>query len=326
MKRRGASVAISFVSVLALGEPVTAAVYRWVDEAGVVNYSNDRSRYEAHRRRSDVEPDDVPPASSSSAEPSERGVAEPTHRASTEDAAAEIVRLGGVDRQCIVVSQMVQAAFGQWAWRFGRVQTGGGAVVRAFGADTLVRRVHDALLRRMDRATAGPALAWLRSPLSQRIVALEAALMTTDRGQAIAFIDALPSAPPAAARVALLHRIERAADVARNSLALRNAVGTTVQRSLGAAVRGAAQASEPIPFRPPIGEDAQRGVMLSMLLAYRELSDADLGRYASFLESPGGRWLTRVTHQALLASLAPDTPRDGPATPAAAVNALARPR
>jgi hypothetical protein len=43
--------------------------------------------------------------------------------------------------------------------------------------------------------------------------------------------------------------------------------------------------------------------MLSLLFAYAELGDADLGRYVSFLESMTGRWFTRITHKAFLAAL-----------------------
>ena len=59
--KRGACIGMSLASLLALGGPVTAAVYRWVDDAGVVNYSNDRAHYEAYRRRSGLEPEEVAP-------------------------------------------------------------------------------------------------------------------------------------------------------------------------------------------------------------------------------------------------------------------------
>jgi Domain of unknown function (DUF4124) len=333
MKRRALCPVLSLAGVLALGGPAAAAVYRWVDDEGVVNYSDDRIRYDAHRRRSGVEPDEgvAPPpprvAESSAREPA----SEPVRRAAAQDAAAEIMRLAGADRQCVVVSHMMQAAFGQWAWRVGRVRTGPGAVANAFGPEMLTRRMHAELLRRIDPATSGPALAWLRSPLSQRIVALETASIAADRRPAVAFVDALPSAPPPAARVALLHRVERAADVSLNSVAVVDAVRIAVRQSLGpVADPASAGQGGPAPFRLPVGEEHRLRVLLSMLFAYRDVSDIDLGRYAAFLESPSGRWLTRVTHQALLAALAADAPsapsRPGRATPTAANAAVPRTR
>ena len=333
MRRRVKCAVLSLASVLALGGPAAAAVYRWVDEEGVVNYSDDRMKYDAHRRRSGVEPDVVvaPPSPRAEAPLEREPASEPVRRAAAGDAAAEIMRLTGADRQCVIVSQMTQAAFGQWAWRVGRVRTGAGAIASAFAPETLLRRMHAELLRRVDPAASGPALAWLRSPLSQRIVALETASIAADRRQAVAFVDALPAAPPAAARVALLHRIERAADVSLSSLAVGDAVRLAVRQSLGpVADPASAGQGGPAPFRLPVGEEHRLRVLLSMLLAYRDVGEADLGRYAAFLESPSGLWLTRVTHQALLAALAAEGPsapsRPGRPTPAAASAAVPRAR
>src|SRR5436190_13572827 len=40
----------------AAAAPATAAIYRWIDEEDVVNYTDDFSRFESHRRR--ARPDD----------------------------------------------------------------------------------------------------------------------------------------------------------------------------------------------------------------------------------------------------------------------------
>jgi hypothetical protein len=62
--------------------------------------------------------------------------------------------------------------------------------------------------------------------------------------------------------------------------------------------------------------------MVSLLFTYRDLSDADLGRYVSFLESPTGRWFTRIVQSAFLTSLDPfDQPK-----PARAATVVKRPR
>ena len=55
--------------------------------------------------------------------------------------------------------------------------------------------------------------------------------------------------------------------------------------------------------------------MVSLFFTYRDLSDADLGRYVSFLESPTGRWFTRIVQSAFLTSLDPfDQPKPARAT------------
>jgi hypothetical protein len=49
--------------------------------------------------------------------------------------------------------------------------------------------------------------------------------------------------------------------------------------------------------------------MTALLYTYRDLRDEELGRYAAFLESPVGRWFTRVSRDALLDSLMPSQDR-----------------
>ncbi|HEV8227118.1 MAG TPA: hypothetical protein VGQ74_08940, partial [Methylomirabilota bacterium] len=61
---------------------------------------------------------------------------------------------------------------------------------------------------------------------------------------------------------------------------------------------------------PMVDENARVRTMVSLLFTYRDLSDADLGRYVSFLESPTGRWFTRIVQSAFLTSLDPfDQPK-----------------
>jgi hypothetical protein len=54
--------------------------------------------------------------------------------------------------------------------------------------------------------------------------------------------------------------------------------------------------------------------MTSLLFTYRDLSDAELARYVTVLESPSGRWFTQVVRAAFLASLEPPGSRERPGT------------
>ena len=97
--RYGAAAVIPAVAwLLVSAGPAGAAVYRWVDEDGVANYSDDRSRFDAHHRQVGAGRKDPLPAPLP-------GVAEPPDapasldaagRRRTEDTAAEMMRLAGI--------------------------------------------------------------------------------------------------------------------------------------------------------------------------------------------------------------------------------------
>jgi hypothetical protein len=91
------------------------------------------------------------------------------------------------------------------------------------------------------------------------------------------------------------------------------AAGAALRRTLGPFVSPAGIAPRDVAGQqavPAIDENYRLRIMISLLFTYRDLSDAELGRYVGFLESPTGRWFTRVTHLAFLASLEPfDQPR-----------------
>jgi hypothetical protein len=50
-------------------------------------------------------------------------------------------------------------------------------------------------------------------------------------------------------------------------------------------------------------QDMRRLCMVSMLLAYRGLSDDELEQYVQFIESDAGQWYTSVLNSALLAAV-----------------------
>ena len=92
--------------------------------------------------------------------------------------------------------------------------------------------------------------------------------------------------------------------------AIRNAAAPLV----GPAVIPTRAAGGQAASRTPIDEQFPLRIMLSLLFAYAELGDADLGRYVSFfLESTTGRWFTRITHKAFLTALETPVERGAPA-------------
>ena len=295
--------------------PASAETYRWVDDDGVVHLSNSAARLEALRRRSS--PDEVPavaepqPRSSSFVSPSEMSKPkEGTGLGRVDSVTTEVMRLAGLAFQAEQLAMMVQGEFERL--RSLGFRPGGGAatiVAQTFSPDTLRSNMQGSLARSLDQERTRILLAWLRTPLSQRIVALESASVTADHQvQMISFINQLPSTPPVPARLTLIHRLERAGDVAQGSAVVMAAAGAALRRTLRPFLAPAGIAQRDVdgqPISSTLDENYRLRIMLSLLFTYRELSDAELGRYVDVLESPTGRWFTEVSHSAFLASLEP---------------------
>ena len=288
--------------IVLLGTPgrAGAANYRWIDDDGVIHLTN----------RSPEKPAPVPDPRTPTADAGKpRDV--PSRR--TESVATEVMRLSGLDAQADLLAMTIRGEL-ERRRRAGYTPAPGTATVVAdiFSADGLRENMHQALARSLQADRARTLLAWLRTPLSQRIVSFESAWPTAERQvELTAFVNELTARPPSAARLALIHRLEHAKEVGQGTALVLAAAGTALERSLTSESAGPAAVA-------PMDEDARFRTMTSLLYTYQELSDVELARYVVFLESPTGRWLTSLTRSAVLASLGPlgDPWRSGPGSTA----------
>lgn len=329
--KRGASSLLAGAFVLAAICPA-AATYRWTDEDGVVHLSNRPTSVETSRRRANPDqavPVPEPPPPGSTVTPAEISrFKERAELRRMESVTTEVMRLSGLTVQVDLLAVMILGEFDRL--RSVGLQPAAGAtpvVAQTFGAEPLRSSVQEALSRSLDPERTRALLAWLRAPLSQRIVALECALPSAERQtELIDFVNQLPSRPPSPTRLMLIHRLERVTDATQGSAVVRAAAGAALRKALGPFVSATAMAqletggSKP---RPSVDENARFRTMVSLFFTYRDLSDADLGRYVSFLESPTGRWFTRTVQGAFLTSL---DPFDQPKPPRAPVTVVKRPR
>jgi hypothetical protein len=306
-----ASARILAAGALLLGTicPAAAGTYRWVDDDGVVNLSNSPARRASPDQAASVS-EPQPPSSSSGAPSGMSKPKEGTGPGRMDSVTTEVMRLAGLDLQVELLAMMVQGESERL--RSLGFRPGGGAatlVAQTFSPDTLRSNMQQSLARSLDQERTRTLLAWLRTPLSQRIVALESASATADHQiQQMSFINQLPSKPPAPGRLTLIHRLERAGDVAQGSAIVMAAASAALRRTLRpfVAPAGIAQRDgEGQQVGATIDENYRLRIMLSLLFTYRDLSDAELGRYVDVLESPTGRWFTQVSHSAFLASLEP---------------------
>jgi hypothetical protein len=329
--RLGASGMLAVTLMLGAISPAAAASYRWIDDDGVVHLSNSQAHAETSRRRAAPDQSGAvlePPPHGATATPSE--ISKFKERAELrrmESVTTEVMRLSGLTVQIDLLAMMILGEFDRL--RSLGLQPAAGAtpmVAQTFGAEPLRSSMQEALSRSLDPERTRALLAWLRAPLSQRIVALECVLPTAERQtELIDFVNQLPSRPPSPTRLMLIHRLERATDATEGSAVVLAAAGAALRKALRPFVSPAVMAQPEkggSKANPGVDENARFRTMVSLLFTYRDLSDADLGRYVSFLESPTGRWFTRIVQSAFLTSLDPfDQPK-----PARAATVVKRPR
>jgi hypothetical protein len=299
--------------------PATAATYRWIDDDGVVHLSNRQAHVETSQRRATPDqsgPVPEPPPHGATSSPSEISrFKERAELRRMESVTSEVMRLSGLTVQIDLLAMMILGEFDRL--RSLGLQPAAGAtpmVAQTFGAEPLRSNMQEALSRSLDPERTRALLAWLRAPLSQRIVTLECVLPTAERQtELIDFVNQLPSRPPSPTRLMLIHRLERATDATEGSAVVLAAAGAALLKALRPFVSPAvmAQPEKGGPkANPMVDENARFRTMVSLLFTYRDLSDADLGRYVSFLESLTGRWFTRIVQSAFLTSLDPfDQPK-----------------
>jgi len=292
-------------------------IYRFVDEAGgVVVFTDNPWQFEVYRRQLDEEGDRHPAttredsSNEKAAWPRDESVRSPR----VSSIAQEVIHLAGMAAQLQVLAAIGQSEIDQLSWRLrwsGPIKT---RLAKTFDPETLRQGMSRSLTRRLDPVRTAALLSWLRTPLSQRIVALESASTTVARAADMTqFINQLPSSPLRPSRLALMHRISRASQAAESMAVVMAATATAIRRALPAVSTTTHAVSVQDEPDPTVDEMLRFRTMTALLYTYKDLRDDELGRYAAFLESPVGRWFTRVCRDAVLDSLAPQQsePRPG---------------
>lgn len=287
--------------VLALPLPSDAAgLYKATAADGTVIYSD---------RPQPVAPEPVapqPPASEPGRPAAVSKEAAPkTGGAATVD---EILELAGVKPQLAATPARMAAEFKP---RGGRLNAEDGAALeqilaRHFEADRLYGQVRTEFKRRADARKLGDVAEWLRSPLGQKIIALEvAAGLETDAAQrAIAYAPGGRGGPPAS-RVTLIERIDWTAGITDGSLESMLAVARAMAMAMNRALRPderqtTAQIERQMQqLRGQARARLAQSTVAFMLYQYRSLSDEELQQYADFLSSDAGRWYSATMSKAM---------------------------
>jgi Uncharacterized protein conserved in bacteria (DUF2059) len=180
-------------------------------------------------------------------------------------------------------------------------------VAERFAAEALYGRIRREFAQNLDVANLTTALAWYNSPLGKRIIGLElAALVYNGGSEAVADLE---SNRPSPRRLALIQRLDAGGGASETTVDVTVAIVRSLTRvfrhALPAVARlSPAQLEEELTWaRNRTLEQFRDACLVSMLLAYRTLSDHELEQYVQFVESEAGQWYMSVMNSTLLTAV-----------------------
>jgi hypothetical protein len=180
-------------------------------------------------------------------------------------------------------------------------------VAERFAADTLYARIKTEFEHSLEPGLLDKALAWYDSPLGKRVTGQElAALVATGSAEAIAELE---QNRPSARRIELLSRLDVGGGASETTVDITVAIVRSLTRAFQPGLPAVADLTPGqleqhlAQARNRIVEDVRRACLVSMLLAYRGLSDEEIDQYVRFVESEPGNWYMGVMNSALLTAV-----------------------
>ena len=185
-------------------------------------------------------------------------------------------------------------------------------VSERFAAEALYARISREFAPHLDAAKMAKALAWYDSPLGKRITGLELAALVFDGGPRAAAD--LENDRPSPRRLALIERLDAGGGASETTVDVTMAIVRSLTRAFQPALPAVRRLNpgqleeELVRARNRTREQIRAACLVSMLLAYRTLSDRELEQYVQFVESEAGLWYMSVMNSTL--SIAVDVAAD----------------
>jgi hypothetical protein len=177
-------------------------------------------------------------------------------------------------------------------------------VSERFAAEALYARIEREFERNFDGRKLAEALEWYGSPLGKRITGLELAALVGG-----AHASELENIRPTSRRLELLQRLDVGGGASETTVdvtlvIVRNMV-RAFQPVLPTAVRLSRDQLEDniAQVRSRMLDQIRQACLVTMLFAYRELSDEELDRYVQFVDSESGQWYMSLMNSALLTAV-----------------------
>lgn len=176
------------------------------------------------------------------------------------------------------------------------------AMSEGFASERIYRVAETTFREQASSVRLGAALEWLRSPFARRMERAE-----SPRGQASldSYLKTLESAPPAAERVELLLRLDRASGTSEAAVEMQAAMMKALLQGMYPAGPDTEHAIEQAleHARPKLARKTRNRIQLSLHFMYRDISDTELSQYVTYLESDNGEWLSRLLLKSLFAAM-----------------------
>jgi uncharacterized tellurite resistance protein B-like protein len=275
--------AVLAVLVLTTAAPAIAAqaFYRWVDENGVVHYTQQ------------------PPPARPSPGAVDRRAPTPGHAAAIDEA----LELSGLKTQLSQLPQHILAQAPQLPADLTHSERA--ALLRilahSFRADAVSPLIKERFLAEFDPPRMAALLQWLRSPASRRMVQLEiSGSSAAATAELQAFAASLERTPPPEERLALVRRLDEATattDIAFETLVV---IAQEIARATGGERMSLGELEGMMRSRAEVLSVIGDITLVTLLFTYRPVSDADLLAYVTAWESDVGRWFSGLWRRAYL--------------------------
>ena len=178
---------------------------------------------------------------------------------------------------------------------------------QVFAAEQLCGALAKQLAPTFTSAQLGQIETLLESPLAKQLTAAERAVGDDEKALST-YREQLTSRPPRAERLALVRRLDSAAQTTAMAALLRYEVGKTqallALKARGESIDEATLASKTTAQAEALRQSSAQGVEAFMLFAYRQTPSDQLGEYAALYEQAPLNQLLKASVQALPAVFA----------------------
>jgi hypothetical protein len=175
-----------------------------------------------------------------------------------------------------------------------------------FDADAIYSRIKIEFERNLDADKLAAALAWYRSPLGKHITGLELMALAFENGLDNVSIERKQASHE---RIALVERLDAVGGASETTVDVTLSIVRSLTRAfqpvlpVSSRVSNAQLEEQIARARSRTLEQIRGACLVSMLLAYRSLTDRELAEYVQFAESEAGHWYMSVMNSALLAAV-----------------------
>jgi len=276
MKLR-AILGLAGLAALAMGSFVEAKTYRWVNDQGIVTYSD--------------QPPQVRPV-----------------EGEREALISEVLEISGTKKALETIPLHIRAQFEARQTPLKPEEKARAVKILgdAFRSEVLYGAVRGAFRSNYDPSRMGFVVAQFRTPLFRKVAALEVAASEPGAKQDLErFAIGLQGDIPKPARVALVQRHEAAVRSAELQIEMGVVAYRAVTRSLEPVLPSE---KRPTARETDFAERSLRGqqdrlvreALVRWLYTFRSLTDEELGEYVAFGETDPGRWFVVTQHKGLL--------------------------